>query len=74
MRAALWTPDADVALLADPRLAGVQAHPHLDLDSFGPRVRCEVALRRHRGPDGVFRRVRKAMKNESPCVSTSWPP
>ena len=51
---------ADVALLADPGLAGVQAHPHLDLDAFGPRVRMEVALRRHRGrrphPSRVGRR------------------
>ena len=46
---------ADVALLPDPGLAGVQAHPHSDLDAFGPRVRVEVALRRHRGPDRVLR-------------------
>ena len=45
---------ADVALLADPGLAGMKAHPHLDLYAFGPRVGLEVALRRHRGRDRVL--------------------
>ena len=45
---------ADVALLADLGLARVQAHPDLDLDAFGPRVRVEVALGRHRGGESVL--------------------
>ena len=64
--------EADVAILADPRLPGVQAHPHLDLDRFGPRVGGEVALRVGSRRDRVLPPL-EATKNESPCVSTSRP-
>ena len=46
---------ADVALVADRRLAGVQAHPHLDLGAARPLVRRERALAGDRGRDRVAR-------------------
>ena len=45
--------DPDVALLADDRLAGVDAHPHADVFAVGPVVRRERAL----GRDGRGDRV-----------------
>ena len=46
---------ADVTLIADARLAGMQAHPHSDGASLGPRVGGEVALRVGGRSDCVLR-------------------
>ena len=49
-------PDSDVALTAELRLAGVQAHPDPALSAVGPGVRRKVALRADRGGKRVLRR------------------
>ena len=43
--------EAEVALVADGRLAGVQAHPHPHLGALGPVVCAESALGRNRAGD-----------------------
>ena len=45
--------EAEVALAAHGRLAGVQAHPHPDVDPVGPVVLGVGALRLDRCRDGV---------------------
>ena len=47
--------EAVVALLADRRLAGVEAHAHADVHPLRPRVRRVRALRLDRGRDRVAR-------------------
>jgi hypothetical protein len=46
---------ADVALSADVRFAGVQAHPYSHVRVLRPRVSGEVSLDRDRRGDGVLR-------------------
>src|SRR5207248_1771584 len=40
-----------IAAVRHRRLSGVDAHPHLDFDLAGPRVRNECRLALHRGED-----------------------
>src|SRR5262245_33283332 len=61
-------PDADVALLSESRLAGVQAHAHLDLHALRPLVRGEVALCVERCGDGVLRGVERDEEGIALCV------
>jgi uncharacterized protein YyaL (SSP411 family) len=46
---------ADVPFLAHRRLAGVQAHPHLELNALRPGMFAECALCAHRAGDSVTR-------------------
>jgi hypothetical protein len=46
-------PEAHVLLARGPWLAGVQAHPHMNLDAFGPRMCCERALSLDRTRDRI---------------------
>src|SRR5581483_12118027 len=47
--------EADVSVLADTRLAGMQAHPHPYVGASRPAVCCEVTLRVDGGGDSVLR-------------------
>ena len=46
---------ADVIILSDFRLAGVDAHPHAHVDALGPTLGRKRPLRAHRGGDRVAR-------------------
>ena len=65
--------DADVALLADDRLAGVEAHADAKLLPSGQA--CAASARCAATAAATASRARsKQKKNASPCVSISWPP
>jgi hypothetical protein len=47
--------NAEVPLATQPRLAGVQAHPHVDLDALRPTMLRQFPLRLDRCGDRIFR-------------------
>ena len=57
--------EPQVALAAERRLAGVEAHPDADVDAVGPLLRCVRALRF----DGCGDRIAGARKGEEERVA-----